>query len=300
MRSAAAALGLALLAALASAQPSPAPSPAPPAAETAPVARPSPAPSDDYRVGAGDVLGVTVFGNEDLSRVATVQTSGTIFLPLLGEVRVAGLTVSEIGSLLTEALGRDYLVDPHLEVRVAEYHSQLVTVLGEVNSPGRKQLRGRTRLVDVLVEAGGFRPTASGDLTITRREGEFEGGERILRIRLGGGSPTVRDQVNLELVLRHGDTIVAAPKTFVTVSGEVNRPNRYVIEGDLTVSGAVALAGGLTRFGSQKVELRRQDPETQQALPPVTVNLKDVRKGKKPDPALRSGDEVYAPRRKLL
>jgi polysaccharide export outer membrane protein len=63
-------------------------------------------------------------------------------------------------------------------VRVKEYQSQFVSVVGEVNSPGRKPLRGQTRLIDVLIEAGGFTPRASGDIVITRLQGSFEGGAR--------------------------------------------------------------------------------------------------------------------------
>ena len=77
-----------------------------------------------------------VFGNEDLSRSPTVQTSGAIALPLLGDVPVAGLTIAEVQRKLTTLLARDYLVNPQVEVKVKEYQSQFVTVLGEVNTPG--------------------------------------------------------------------------------------------------------------------------------------------------------------------
>ena len=142
------------------------PTPPPPAlgprATPAPVEAPqvaaAPTVAAEYRVGAGDVLEVIVLGNDDLSRTPTVQTGGTVTLPLLGEVAVLGLTVPEIKTKLTELLGRDYLVRPQVEVTVKDYQSQFVTVLGEVASPGRKPLRGRTRLVDVLVDAGGSAP----------------------------------------------------------------------------------------------------------------------------------------------
>ncbi|HEY6547362.1 MAG TPA: polysaccharide biosynthesis/export family protein, partial [Vicinamibacteria bacterium] len=153
--------------------PPPYTTPAPMAAPAeAGAARPTP---PEYRVGAGDVLELVVFGNEDLTRTPTVQPSGVIALPLLGEVPVGGLTVAEVQRKLTTLLARDFLVNPQVEVKVKEYQSQSVSVVGEVNSPGRKPLRGRTRLIDVLLEAGGFRPTASGEIVITRNEGTFEG-----------------------------------------------------------------------------------------------------------------------------
>ncbi len=67
---------------------------------------------------------------------------------------MAGLTVAEVQRKITNLLAKDYLVNPQVEVKVREYQSQYVSVVGEVNSPGRKPLRGRTRLIDVLIEAG--------------------------------------------------------------------------------------------------------------------------------------------------
>jgi polysaccharide export outer membrane protein len=286
--------GLTLVAAFGLALAAPARGQAP--VTSTPATAPSSVAAPDYRVGPGDVLEVTVFGNEDLSRTSTIQTSGVIALPLLGEVEVAGLTLPEVQRKLTTLLARDFLVNPQVEVKVKEYQSQFVSVVGEVNSPGRKPLRGKTRLIDVLVEAGGFTPRASGDVQIARREGSFEGGGKILRMRLSGSAPSPQDQVNLEVLLRNGDLITASPKYYVTVEGEVVRPGRYPIEGELTITGAISTAGGLTRFGSSNLKVRRVDPETGQTRI-LDVDLKAVRKGKEPDLALVSNDVVSVPRR---
>ncbi len=249
----------------------------------------------DYEVGPGDVLAIDVFGNEDLSRVPTVQTNGSIAFPLLGEVQVAGLTVAEVQRKIRNLLAKDYLVDPQVEVKVKEYQSQYVSVVGEVNSPGRKPIRGRMRLVDALLEAGGFRETSSGDVMITRTDGAFDDGKKSIAVRISG-SATLQDQINLELALRNGDIITALPKSFVTVDGEVNRPGRYAIEADLTVTGAVSLAGGLTRFGSSDVKVRRTDPASGK-VSLIEVDIKDVRNGKKPDVPLLPNDVVSVSRR---
>lgn len=263
--------------------------PAPDAAEA------SAAGGGDYEVGPGDVLAIDVFGNEDLSRVPTVQTNGSIAFPLLGEVQVAGLTVGEVQRKIRNLLAKDYLVDPQVEVKVKEYQSQFVSVVGEVNSPGRKPIRGRMRLVDALLEAGGFRATSSGEVLITRTDGAFDDGKKSIGVRISG-SATLQDQINLELALRNGDIITALPKSFVTVDGEVNRPGRYAIEADLTVTGAVSLAGGLTRFGSSDVKVRRTDP-VDGKVSIIEVDIKDVRNGKKPDVPLLPNDVVSIARR---
>jgi polysaccharide export outer membrane protein len=268
-----------------------------PAAPGPPVAPAAPATVGDYEVGPGDVIEVAVYGNDDLSRIPTVQTNGSISLPLLGEVQVAGLTVAEVQRKITNLLAKDYLVNPQVEVKVRDYQSQYVSVVGDVNSPGRKPIRGRMRLIDVLIEAGSFKTTASGQVMITRTDGEFEGGRRSITVRISSSSsPSAQDLVNLELPLKNGDIITALPKAFVTVDGEVNRPGRYAIEADLTVTGAVSLAGGLTRFGSSGVKVRRTDPETGKVTI-LEVDLKDVRNGKKPDVPLLPNDVISVSRR---
>jgi polysaccharide export outer membrane protein len=273
----------------------------PPAAPAAPAPQAAPPAATsggtEYEVGPGDVLEVNVFGNDDLSRMPTVQTNGAISLPLLGEVQVAGLTVGEVRRKITNLLAKDYLVNPQVEVKVREYQSQFVSVVGEVNSPGRKPIRGRMRLIDVLLDSGGFKPNASGQVMITRVDGEFDGGVKSISVRISSSaSPSAQDLINLELPLKNGDIITALSKAYVTVDGEVNKPGRYAIEADLTVTGAVSLAGGLTRFGSNDVKVRRTDPGTGK-VSILEVDLKDVRNGKKPDVPLLPNDVISVGRR---
>jgi polysaccharide export outer membrane protein len=118
---------------------------------------------------------------------------------------------------------------------------------------------------------------------------------KTLRLRLGGQF-SVQDYVTLELPLRNGDIITALPRSYVTVEGEVQHPGRYPIEGDLTVTGAVSMAGGLTRFGSNDVKLRRIDASTGK-VSITEVDLKAVRKGRKPDPPVAANDVISIPRR---
>ncbi len=283
---------IATLAVLALLQKPPAAPAAPPPQAAAPAAA---ATGAEYEVGPGDVLEVNVFGNDDLSRMPTVQTNGAISLPLLGEVQVAGLTVGEVQRKITNLLAKDYLVNPQVEVKVREYQSQFVSVVGEVNSPGRKPIRGRMRLIDALVESGGFKPSASAEVLITRVDGSFDGDKKSMMVHISGAA-TAQDAVNLELPLRNGDIITALPKAFVTVDGEVNKPGRYAIEADLTVTGAVSLAGGLTRYGSNDVKVRRVDPQTGKVTL-LKVDLKDVRNGKKPDVPLLPNDVISVGRR---
>jgi polysaccharide biosynthesis/export protein len=284
------------LVALADAASVPATAPAPAAAPPAATAS-TPVVSDEYRVGAGDVLDITVIGDTDLSRpAAIVQTNGTVTLPLIGEVGVATLTVSEIKTKLTRLVER-YLVRPQIEVRVKDFQSQFVTVLGEVNSPGKKPLRGQTRLLDVLTDAGSFTTNGSGEVEISRIDGTFSGGEKTLRVRLGKSAPTAQDIISLQIPLRHGDLIRALPKYYVVVDGEVAHPGRYLLEPDLTVTGLLSIAGGLTRWAKTDVKILRRDPSAKDGVKVIRVDYKDVRKGKELDVPLEANDVIQVGRR---
>jgi polysaccharide export outer membrane protein len=241
----------------------------------------------EYRVGPGDVLEVTVDGRPDLSRLPTVQPSGTIFLPRAGEVKVAGATTEEIADRVAPLLAADDLEAPVVGVRLREYQSQFVWVYGEVTHPGRKPLREGTRLIDALLDAGGLTPRASGDVTVERRQGTFDDGSPTLAVRLGGREPSPDELDDLSRYLRSGDVVVVATQHWVTLSGEVSRPGRYPLDAGLTLSGLIEAAGGLTPFGSERVTLTHPDPRGEEE-----VDLGAVREGEAVDPVLSPGDHV--------
>jgi len=132
-----------------------------------------PANSMDYRLGAGDVLHVSVWKNDDLSRTVTIRPDGKISLPLIGELTVEGLTPTEVQGLLVNQLA-EYVDSParNVFVIVEEVNSYQVSVLGEVNTPGRYKIQGHTMVLDALSVAGGFTPFASTTrIIIFRRDG---------------------------------------------------------------------------------------------------------------------------------
>jgi polysaccharide export outer membrane protein len=250
-----------------------------------------------YRVGPGDVLEVIVEGRPDLSRLPTVQTTGAVFLPRAGEVEVGGLTAEEIGARIAPRLTGEDLASPRVSVRVREFQSQFVWVYGEVARPGRKPLRSGTRLVDALLDAGGFTSRASGEVTVERQNGTFADGRRSLVIRFSGANPSPEELHHLGLRLSNGDLVVASTQNWVIVSGEVTVPGRYPLEPDLTLGRLIEEAGGLTAFGSSRVTLRRSNAGTGAA--DVEVDLKAVRSGSAVDPELSPGDHVVVRAKRL-
>jgi polysaccharide export outer membrane protein len=239
--------------------------------------------SSDYRVGIGDVVQVT-FPGEGASQSCRVQTTGTVRLPEVGDVRAAGRSVAEIESAVDDLL-RGAGLSAGAAVEVVDYQSQAVTVVGAVDRPGRLPLRGNTRLVELLAEAGGLTPHASGEVVIRRLDGQS------LKLRLRQpAAMTLEALAAIDVPVEAGDLISVSPKRYVTVEGEVVRPGWFAIEEEPTVTWAIARAGGLTRPASRTVTVRRLGPDGVPAEIPVSV--KAIERGEAPDFRLQPGDVV--------
>jgi protein involved in polysaccharide export with SLBB domain len=159
-------------------------------------------------------------------------------------------------------------------------------------------LKAGGRLIDALVDAGGFASTASGEVLVQRREGTFDDGTTIKRFRFQSSGPSVEDRTNLSIALRPGDLVTARPRQYVLVQGEVARPGRYELSDGMTVTGVLEAAGGTTRYGHPKVSLERARPEEGEPKK-VDVDTRAVRSGEAPDPILRSDDTLQVRPRKL-
>jgi polysaccharide export outer membrane protein len=255
-----------------------------------------------YRVGPGDVLEVEVFDDPDLSGLVTIQYGGEISFPLLGDIKVEGLTVKEVQQTLTAMLAKDYLVDPQVSVRVKEHRSQWVTLVGEAVRPGKYFLQGSKSLLDLLTEAGGFTPQASGEVIVSRQEDpalapeDGDGHRGAIRILLSPEQPPAQQKEALSLQLKSGDIVTATSTQFFYVSGEVKNPGSFALTPGLTVLKAVSVAGGLGKFGSKgKVEILRKLPNGETTI--VKVDLGDIEDGKKPDVPVHPQDIIKVGKR---
>jgi polysaccharide export outer membrane protein len=225
----------------------------------------------DYRIGPADVLRITVWGHEDLSRLSVVAPDGRMPFPLVGHVEAGGLTPTELETRLRQLLGKDYLVDPQVTIAVQEYRSQRVFVLGEAEKPGTYALSGRSTLLDVLSQAGGPGKAAGRQAVVVRfprSEGPVAPG--------AAGSTTIR--VNLRklldgdasenIPLENGDTIYVPKQTSFFVLGEVKKPGAFLLEKDTSPLEAITLAGGFTERAAPSVAriLRRRADGNQETL----------------------------------
>jgi polysaccharide biosynthesis/export protein len=158
----------------------------------------------DYLVGPGDVLDISVWKDEALTRSVTVLPDGKISFPLIGEVRAGGRTIADLKQEVGQKISA-YVPDPTLSVEVKQVNSMLVYVIGRVNTPGRFALNTNVNVMQGLAMAGGLNPFAKRDkIKILRQEG---GGKPII---FGFSYDDVVDGIRLEqnIMLRRGDLVV--------------------------------------------------------------------------------------------
>ncbi len=132
---------------------------------------------DEYQIGPEDVLSISVWKNEAMSRVVPVRPDGMISLPLLDDVKAAGLTPMQLRDLLAQKLA-EYVPSPSVSVIVNDVRSFKVSVLGEVARPSRYELKSRTTVLDVIAMAGGFNQFAARTRIIVLRQN----GDKRVRI----------------------------------------------------------------------------------------------------------------------
>ena len=114
----------------------------------------------DYRIGAQDLLDITVFGVPDLSRTVRVNSNGQISLPLIGGAQAGGRTIPELEQALADLLAKSYLQNPQVSVFVKEFTSQRITMEGSLKNPGIYPITGKTTLLQAVAIAGGLDPLA--------------------------------------------------------------------------------------------------------------------------------------------
>lgn len=241
------------------------------------------------RLGAGDLLQVTVYDVPELSTKARVGGNGDIYLPLIDYVHVGGLTIDQAQAAIEKRLsGGGFLNNPHVSVFVDQFVSQGASVLGEVTKPGVYPVIGEQRLLDMISAAGGLNDKAGRSITVTHRS-QPDKPVTLTLARDIGQSPESNVQVF------PGDTIVVHRADVVYVVGDVSRPSGFLMDtGSMTVLQAVALAGGTTRTAKLSgARIIRKDP--QGGMTETPVQLKKMLEAKTPDIPLRADDILFVP-----
>ena len=168
--------------------------------------------TEDYIIGPEDVLEISVWRNQDLSKVVAVRPDGRISLPLIGDVKAVGRTPTQLTVEISSKL-KEYKENPSVAIMVREVNSYAIFVLGEVGKPGKYPLKSKTTLLQGLTIAGGFTPGAARNKVVVFRFNENGDGEH--RIRASYDDIVLRNGSNQNIELKPGDTIVVPSETMV-------------------------------------------------------------------------------------
>ena len=242
-----------------------------------------------YLIGPEDMLRVTIWMREDLSKEGAVRDDGTFFVPLAGNMKAQGLTVTQFQKSLIEALS-EFLRAPQVDVEIVEYKSKVYFLAGQFREPGMYPIKATTTLMEAVSVGKGFSERANiGDAYLVH-SGDIVPVNFIALFKQG--------QMQYNFHLDDGDVIYVpnSDMTRVYVLGEVLRPSAVPIRtGRITVAEAVAEAGGFNEITAYKSAIKiirgsLAEPEV------YTVNFKQALKGKSAQQIyLQPGDIVYVP-----
>lgn len=259
----------------------------------------------DYAVGPEDLLSVSFFGLDNLNREVRVNGRGEITLPLVGVVKVAEMSPPEIETKLVQLYQQgDYLLHPQIGVFVKDHRHQRVMVTGNVTTPGAYELIGPRTLLEMLGKAGGLTdkagdvvhvirsqsaPDVSKALTLQSRQSFTPGSETIV---IDLQRLLVKGDMNLNVPIKNGDVIYVPTAESAYVLGAVSKPGSVPAKQNLTVTQAIALAGGLNEtLSSKKVTIVRCDASGQ----PTTqdIDISQLIAGQAPDVTVKGNDIVF-------
>lgn len=250
------------------------------------------APADPvYRLGAGDLLTVEVWGRPEVSGAHVVGPDGQISLPLTGPIRIAEITREEAAGEIRQALA-DYYLRPSVVLRIDQYTANRVTVLGRVQNPGSIHFDEQPTLLEALAKAGSL-PVIDKEATLTRAA-IFRGREQVAWIDLRQLLNRVNPAYNVRL---HPGDLVYIPDssdTMVYIMGAVHRPGAYRLTPDMALLDVLAQAGGPTEDANpNRIMLYRPEQQARSATPLEGLVLGERRLNF----SLEEGDVIYVERR---
>jgi len=201
-----------------------------------------------YVIGPQDSLSIIVTDEADLTNKYRVDTDGTITMPYLSRVPVAGLTLAEAQVKIAQLLQAGYLRNPQVRIEVDQFKSRRVFVSGEVRTPGYVTMAGTTMtLLEALALAGSPTQNASNDIKVVHPSKTGEKPNEPITVS--------RKELELgraDITLQDGDIVNVPVAQRFYISGFVKNTGYYVLDSGTTVSQAIVLAGGLTDRGSDR------------------------------------------------
>src|SRR5205814_6653619 len=258
---------------------------------------------DRYRIGPGDVLDIRILNRPNLSREAVrVEGSGMIRMPLIDtEIQAACKTEGELAKDITSRYTKFYR-NPQVDVFIKEYHSKQVAIIGAVNEQSRFELQRRIRLLDLLTYAKGPSPKAGQTINIVHsppslvcQKGEAETSDAATAFSSYKLSDTLQGDQRANPFIEPGDIITLPEANQIYVVGNVFTPVTIPLKEPITLSRAVAMAGGVKQDSKKdKVRIVRQEAGTSTSKEMV-VDLTAIEKKRAEDIALMPNDIIDVP-----
>ncbi|MBU1125006.1 MAG: SLBB domain-containing protein, partial [Candidatus Omnitrophica bacterium] len=186
----------------------------------------------------------------DLSKTVQVAPDGTVTYPLIGTIKAAGLTVQQFEKKMIELLGSDYLVNPQVTILVKNYAD--ISIFGQVNKPGSYEMRGSLTLTQAIALAGGF--TSVADTTRVKVVRVSDEKKDTMEVDV----EQILNKSAVDMEIKGNDTLIVDAVGQVFIFGQVAKPGSYDMKGNLTVTQAIAMAGGFTDTAdTTKVKINR-------------------------------------------
>ncbi|MEW6505972.1 MAG: polysaccharide biosynthesis/export family protein, partial [Chloroflexota bacterium] len=253
----------------------------------------------DYRVGGMDVLDITVYEEQDLTRKnVRVSSDGYITFPLIGRVYVENMTTNDIENTLSRMLSEGgFLRDAHVAVMVTEYKSKQYMVLGSVKTPGTYPLTAQERVLDAISRAGGIDFEKGGNRgMVIRTENPGTPHERkiVIRIDLPGLMKGGNQLSNI--VLTDKDLLYIPPAEQFFIIGQVEKPGSYLYkENEISLVEAISMAGGFTRIAARnRTRIIRVEDGVEKIIEVRVDEITDAGK-KAQDVIVKPGDVIVIP-----
>ena len=258
----------------------------------------APGNANEYLLGVGDVLRISVWGHTELTTDVAIRPDGYLTFPLVGDHFAIDKTPRQLGVELQAILG-EFVINPQVTVIVNQFRTLQVQVLGEVRTSGYVQLKAGSRLMDVLASAGG--PDKTADLsrvTITRYVFDSAGQEQTQVLQVDVNQFLESGSLSHNPLIESGDMIFVPTSGRATIFGEVRQPTSYDLGSGLDVLDLLALAGGAldTADLEQVVVTSQKDGQPVEQI----INVQDYMSGRSKAAAILPNDVVFVPKKQQV
>jgi len=224
--------------------------------------------ADNYTLGKGDVLTITVYDYDELTTTVRISNKGDIIFPLIGQVHVGGLNIPEAARKIASKLADGYIIRPQVNIFVKEFKSKQTIILGQIKEPGVIELQGPTNLLTLISRAGGLKEDAGDTVTIKRT---IKGTQKTITVDLKAlieGGDTTKN-----IPILAGDTVSISKKGSCYITGQVNQPNAYPCDRNTTVLKLISLAGGFNgKAAKSSVKIVRVEDGEKKVFKNIELN----------------------------